>query len=66
MSIPPPPGADQLVREAAEFFERGVQLDQRRWYQPALEAFEAALTGGPRSARKNALRSSETTDLTAP
>lgn len=39
----PPPGAEQLVREAAEFFARGVQLYQRRRYQPALEAFEAAL-----------------------
>ena len=48
----PPPGADQLVREAAEFFARGVQLYQRRRYQPALEAFEAALRFSQESRRE--------------
>ncbi len=48
----PPPGDDQLVREAAQFFARGVQLYQRRRYQPALEAFEAALRFSQESRRE--------------
>ncbi len=39
----PPPGVDALVREASEFFGRGVALYQRREYRAALQAFEAAL-----------------------
>ncbi len=39
----PPPGVDALVREASDFFARGVALYQRREYRAALQAFEAAL-----------------------
>lgn len=48
----PPPGEDQLVREAAEFFARGVGLYQRRRYRPALAAFEAALRYSQESRRE--------------
>lgn len=48
----PPPGEEQLVREAAGFFARGVQLYQRRRYPAALEAFEAALRFSQESRRE--------------
>lgn len=48
----PPPGEDALVREAVEFFARGVRLYQRRQYRPALEAFEAALRYSTESHRE--------------
>ncbi len=38
----PPPGTDAMAREAAQWFQRGVALYQRRQYAQALRGFEAA------------------------
>ncbi len=48
----PPPGDDALVREAAEFFSRGVSLYRRGRYAAALQAFEAALRYAQESRRE--------------